>query len=166
MDEASCKPCEAGTYAVRTLNYTSFSPIPTGFDTYCKTFWWSDCDSSDGWIGTEDMLLSGYNLQDDVLLYVERTFNFVQETAYVQFLYSLIQDLDQNNWIVFEIDGRVIQVLDTPAKSTWSEPYNVAKGEHTLKWIYFHSEESTGELDIASIERILVFGADEGGAEY
>ena len=83
MSQDSCAPCEAGTYAVNMLNYTSFSPLPEGFYTYCKTFWWKDCDTSDGWIGTESNMFSGYNLEDDVLLYAERKVNIVQEGAYV-----------------------------------------------------------------------------------
>jgi len=57
-------------------------------------------------------------------------------------------------------------VLDEPRREAWSTPAHITKGDHEIKFIYFHSETASDELNLAAIHQIYIFGSEDGGAAF
>ena len=161
-----CHECPAGSYAPKVLNYTTWSPLPAGFDNKCIPISGEECEKSHGWFPTGLTLMSGSEIDRDVNLVLSRMVDISEEGAYADFTYTLEDSNGWSNRLYFLVDGMTVGAYAENVSMENTGKFPLGRGTHVLTWKYHRSStDDDSEInDNCFIHSIRIFGTSEGGA--
>ena len=114
------------------LNYTTWSPLPAGFENQCIPIDGEECEKSHGWFPTGLTLMSGTAIDSDVNLILTRMVDISEEGAYTDFTYTVE---DGNGWssrLYFLVDGMTVGAYSENLSYITTEKFQLGIGTHVL----------------------------------
>lgn len=160
---AACVSCQAGFYAPKVQNYSSWSVLPQEFDTDCKPFVGDECNKSDGWIANSAFLTTGANADNQADIELTANIQVMEPEAQLKFEYSFEQISSSESQLWFFVDGILVGAYGETEGRTLVGPYPLHRGTRALRWV-FHRDESEFSNNVAKLYSVHIKGSSHGGA--
>jgi hypothetical protein len=149
-----CEECQAGYYAPRVQDYSTWTSIPATFQISCISQ--SNTSCAFGWDNRGGFIITSPFYDPNSMILLEKTVTIVEDNGYVSYTFNTVGDYTRFS---VQVNGVVLKSYAGEVNKT--DLIYLAKGDYRLKWVFKHSD---APRESCSVHRIVVYGSDQGGS--
>lgn len=153
--DSDCLKCPAGKYAPKVENLSTWTQLPEGFETFCKSSSNNQC-KFDWELRGEYITTSPIYLKNSKIV-LKKSVKITEENSTVAFEFSI---KGQNTALEFNING--VSVYKGTMNDSNAQMFDLYVGDNHLQWTCVHDSDENEEC---VIRKIVIYGVENGGAD-